>query len=304
MNFKLIIFTLFTGIIFAGISPNVFGEPVLFDENLVLQKYTSEFGWGYTTMTFVDEDILILEKDGFVSLIRNGVIQQKPILEVSVDPNQESGLLGITSVETTVYLYFTEADKDGNSLGNRIYKYDWNGEKLINPTLVKKLPSNDYHNSGVMVTGLDEQVYAVIGDTGKYGPLQNKLLEDLFPPDATDYMDTSAILRVDPEGPHYAIGIRNSFGLAIDPVTGNLWATENGDDDFDEINFIPDKFNSGWNKIMGPATESEIDSLPEYEDYIYDDPEFSWEKIVASVGLNFGKFKETSRYDNSLFVGD
>ena len=214
------------------------------------------------------------------------------------------GLLGITSVGSTIYLYFTEADQDGKSLGNKIYKYDWNGDSLINPVLLKELPSNDYHNSGAMVAGLDNQVYAVIGDTGKYGPLQNKLLVDLYPPDTSDYMDTSAILRVDPEGPYYAMGIRNSFGLAIDPVTGNLWATENGDDDFDEINFVPDKFNSGWNKIMGPATEGELDSLPGYEDYTYSNPEFSWEKVVVPVGLEFGKFKETDNYDNSLFVGD
>ena len=304
MKSIIIISSLFTWILFVGTFSNALAEPVLYDNNLILQKYTSEWGWGYTTMTFVDDDILILEKDGFVSLIRNGAIQQDPVLEVVVDANQESGLLGITNVDSTIYLYFTEADKEGNTLGNRIYKYDWNGEVLINPVLIKELPSNDYHNSGAMVTGLDNQVYAVIGDTGKYGPLQNKLLEELFPPDATNYMDTSAILRVDPEGPHYAMGIRNSFGLAIDPISGNLWATENGDDDFDEINLIPDKFNSGWNKIMGPATESELAELPGYEDYIYEDPKFSWEEVVAPVGLNFGKFKETSNYDNSLFVGD
>jgi hypothetical protein len=55
---------------------------------------------------------------------------------------------------------------------------------------------------------------------------------------------------------------------------------------------------------MGPATESEIDSLPGYEDYIYGDPKFSWEKVVAPVGINFGNFKETRNYDNSVFVGD
>jgi glucose/arabinose dehydrogenase len=276
----------------------------LYDENLVLQEYARDIGWGYTTMTFVGDDILLLQKIGAVSLIRDGVIQEEPVLEIDVNPIRESGLLGVTSVGSIVYLYFTEVDSDGEQLGNRIYKYDWNGEKLVNPVLLKELPSNEYHNSGAMVTGLDDQVYAVVGDTGKYGPLQNKLLEHLFPPETKDYMDTSVILRVDPEGPYHAMGIRNSFGLAIDPFTGNLWATENGDDDFDEINLIPDKFNSGWIKIMGPATESELVSLPGYEDYIYGDPKFSWEKVVAPVGINFGNFKETRAYDNSVFVGD
>ena len=56
---------------------------------------------------------------------------------------------------------------------------------------------------------------------------------------------------------YYAYGIRNSFGLAIDPLTGSLWDTENGDTDYDEINFVPSGFNSGWKKIMGPLSYSQ-----------------------------------------------
>jgi hypothetical protein len=100
------------------------------------------------------------------------------------------------------------------------------------------------------------------------------------------------------------MGIRNSFGLAVDPATGNLWDTENGDDDFDEINLVQEKFNSGWMVIMGPATTSQLSNLPGYEDYVYDDPEFSWEKPIAPTGLAFTKFQETPNYDNSLFVAD
>ena len=287
-----------------GVVPAVFGEPALHDDSLILEEFAYGIGWGHTTMTFVNDDILILHKTGTVHLIRDGILHDQPVLKVSVDPTREGGMLGITSVGSVVYVYFTAADKDGNQLGNKIYRYDWDGEVLANPALLKDLPSNVYHDSGAMVAGLDGQVYAVIGDTGRYGPLQNKSLENLYPPGITDYLDTSVILRVDPEGPYYAMGIRNSFGLAIDPLTGNMWATENGDDDFDEINLVPDKFNSGWQKIMGPATQSEIDSLIPYEDYVYKDPEFSWKQVVAPTGLSFGNFKETRTHDDSLFVGD
>ena len=284
----------------------VFGEPVLHDDvdNLILEQFSHGIGWGHTSMTFVDEDILILHKSGTVHLIRDGVLNNQPILKVAVEATREAGMLGITNVGSAVYIYFTAADENGPMLGNMIYRYDWDGEALINPTLIKSLPSNEYHDGGAMVADQDGQVYAVIGDTGRYGPLQNKSLENLYPPGITDYLDTSVILRVDPDGPYYAVGIRNSFGLTIDPVTGNMWATENGDDDFDEINMVPDKFNSGWQKIMGPATQSEIDSLVPYEDYVYKDPEFSWKQVVAPTGLSFGGFKETSMYDDSLFVGD
>ena len=284
--------------------PTAFAQPVLHDDSLILEEFAHGIGWGHTTMTFVNDDILILHKAGTVHLIRDGILHDQPILEIAVDPTQESGMLGITSVGSAVYVYFTLADEDGNSLGNRIYRYDWDGEMLANPVLLKELPSNDYHDGGAMVAGPDGQVYAVIGDAGRYGPLQNKSLDDLYPPDTPDYLDTSVILRVDPDGPYHAVGIRNSFGLAIDPLTGNMWATENGDDDFDEINLVPNKFNSGWQRIMGPATQSELDSLVPYEDYVYKDPEFSWKQVVAPTGLSFGSFMGTDTHDDSLFVGD
>ena len=300
-----IISILLVGFIFANTFPDAFSEPILHVQDLVVEKYVSNLCCMVTTMTFVEDDILILQKsDGVVRLIRDGVLEDKPVLDVNVDSIGEKGMLGITSVGSSVYLYFTEANEDGGeSLGNRIYKYEWDGDSLINPELLKELPSNVSHNGGAMVVGLDDQVYAVIGDTLRYGLLQNKPLEWLKGEDI-DLKDNGVILQLETEKPYFAMGIRNSFGLAIDPITGNLWATENGDDDFDEINLIPEKFNSGWIVIMGPATESELTSLPGYEDYVYDDPKFSWEKQVAPTGLDFAKFQEISNYDNSLFVGD
>lgn len=51
----------------------------------------------------------------------------------------------------------------------------------------------------------------------------------------------------------YAYGIRNSFGLAIDPYSGRLWESENSDSAYDEINRIDAGMNGGWIQFMGPA---------------------------------------------------
>jgi glucose/arabinose dehydrogenase len=50
----------------------------------------------------------------------------------------------------------------------------------------------------------------------------------------------------------YAYGLRNSFGMDFDPISGDLWEQENGDDSFSEVNRVEPGFNSGWVQIMGP----------------------------------------------------
>ena len=274
------------------------GEPSIKDQDLIVEKFVSDICCRPTTMAFVDDDILILEQEnGKVRLVRDGIMREEPILDLNVRGIAEQGLLGITAIDNKVYLYFTESTHDGGeAIANRIYRYDWTGQELTNQVLVKELPGKQfYHNGGAMVTGLDGTVYAVIGDQGTYGVLQNHGIGGKN--------DTSVILRVDPAGPYYAMGVRNSFGLAIDPMTGNLWDTENGDDDFDEINFVPPNFNSGWDVIMGPATETELSRLPGYDGYVYSDPEFSWQKTVVPTAISFVDSKPFEKYNNSIFVG-
>ncbi|WP_320415812.1 PQQ-dependent sugar dehydrogenase [Candidatus Nitrosotenuis cloacae] len=281
-----------------GILP-AFAEPQINDNGLIVETYMSGIPDNPTSMAFVGDDILVLQRyNGQVRLIQDGIMQDRPVLDVSVAKDGERGMLGITTVGSTVYIYFTASDTDGGeAIENRIYKYTWNGHDLVDPVLLKTLPSENYYHNGGAMTNFDGQVYAVIGDNGNYGRLQNR------PFDWKN--DTSVILRVDPPGPYYAIGVRNSFGLAVDPFTGNLWDTENGDDENDEINLVPDRFNSGWIEIMGPAKNQEqIDALPKYEDYAYSDPEFTWQKPVAPTGISFLKSDRMKNYEDSVFVGD
>lgn len=281
------------GMLYANAMPSVK------DKDLVVEELVSEVCCRPTAMAFLDNDILIIEQEnGKVRLVRNGILKEEPILDLNVRGIREQGLLGITTVDNKVYLYFTESTHDGGeAIANRIYRFDWTGEKLENQTLIKELPGKTpYHNGGAMVSGLDGTVYAVIGDQGVYGVLQNHKVGGKD--------DTSVILRIEPAGQYYAMGIRNSFGLAIDPLNGNLWDTENGDDDFDEINFVQPNFNSGWDVIMGPATDDRLSKLPGYDGYVYSDPEFSWQRVVAPTAISFVKSTLLENYNNSVFVGD
>ncbi len=273
--------------------------PKVLDENYVVEQFMVEgIPNSPTTMTFLGDDILVLQRyDGIVRLVKDGVLQPLPVLDVSVAKDGERGMLGITSDGSKVYVYFTAADVDaGKAIENRIYRYDWNGEKLVNQVLLKILPSDNYYHNGGAMTSFDGQTYAVMGDNGNYGRLQNR--------DADWKNDTSVILRIDPPGSYYAMGIRNSFGITVDQITGNLWDTENGDDMNDEINMVPENFNSGWIEITGiTKNQTLIESLPKYEDFVYSNPEFVWEKPVCPTGIAFSTSEIFAQTD-SVFVGD
>jgi glucose/arabinose dehydrogenase len=115
---------------------------------------------------------------------------------------------------------------------------------------------------------------------------------------------------------YYAYGIRNSFGINFDPVTGNLWDTENGPDYADEINLVEPGFNSGWEKAQGiwkPENDSGGSVAPEEPSNFanfggngkYSDPEFTWKLPVGVTSIKFlDSDKLGKEYENDLLVAD
>ena len=304
-------------------------QPIINDPNLQAEIFVEGLSFP-TSMAFIDNNnILVLEKeDGTVRLVSNGILQEQPVLKVDVNSDSERGLLGIAIMnKDTVFLYYTDSSssssssssEDNEPLKNRVYKYQWNEEEkiLVNPKLILDLPAipGPNHNGGKLAIGPDNYLYAVIGDLNHDGKLQN--IVDGPKPD-----DTGVIFRVNPENGssapdnpfastennrYYAYGIRNSFGIDFDPVSGKLWDTENGPQYGDEINLVEPGFNSGWKQVMGPISKNNIieDELVNFPGSKYADPVFSW---VPSTGITDIEFLNSSKlgekYANNIFVGD
>jgi glucose/arabinose dehydrogenase len=305
--------------IFIGYFDYVHAQPVINDPSLVAEIVVEELS-SPTSMAFMDSNnILVLEKTGSVRLISNGILQEQPVLNIPVDTESERGLLGIATLEddNTVFLYFTESDE---TLRNRVYRYNWNGETLVNPTLILDLPAipGPNHDGGKLVIGPDQYLYAIIGDLNHDGKLQNFL-------DGPEADDTGVIFKVNPNdgsaapnnpfvnsgdsvlSRYYAYGIRNSFGLAIDPLTNMLWDTENGPGEYDEVNLVRPGFNSGWQTVMGPISRSgeSVDDLVSFQGSQYIDPVFSWQIPPAVTDIEFlHSPKLGDKYANNIFVGD
>jgi aldose sugar dehydrogenase len=263
-----------------------------------------------TSMAFIGhDDFLVLEKaSGQVKRVSDGEVQGT-VLDLAVNSASERGLLGIAlhprfTDNGFVYLFWSESNTGADStslatvdlLANRIDRFVWNGSSLAFDRNIIRFrafqadadqPLRGNHDGGVLRFGPDGKLYAIVGDTGRRGQLQNLVDGPFGPgvpddqfggPEPDDAHRTGVIVRLNDDGTAptdnpffgagamiggevganiqklFAYGIRNSFGMTFDPESGDLWEQENGDDSFSELNRVTPGMNSGWVQIMGPAS--------------------------------------------------
>ena len=321
-------------------------NPTLTDPNLSVELLVKGLR-APTSMIFIGpNDILVTQKnDGTVIRIVNGTKVIQPLISVPVASKDERGLLGLdvsndpTGNKSHAFLFYTEKGPiKGEALGNRVYKYelDNNATKLSNPQLLLDLPwqPGPGHNGGVLKIGPDNNIYITIGDvTGS-----DSNVSQLYETQAQNVQNgkkpdgRAGILRITQDGKpvdegilgasyplnlYFAYGIKNSFGFDFDPLTGNLWDTENGPDYGDEINLVEPGFNSGWKKIHGiwyvDGTQAKTGiASPDPKDLVdfvnrgtYSSPKLTWDLSVAPTALKFlDTEKLGSEYKNNILVGD
>jgi glucose/arabinose dehydrogenase len=226
-------------------------------------------------------------------------------------------------------------------------------------------PPRGNHDGGPIAFGPDGKLYVAVGDLGRRGHMQNLTFgptpptpDDQFGGPAPDAAHLSGvILRLNDNGSFasdnpffssggvlqdvFAYGLRNTFGIAFDPVSGALWDQQNADDAFDEMNLVERGMNGGWIQIMGPvgriqqfkqieqtlppsggvpgATLQQIrwpadriaDSPQEALSRLhvlpgshYSEPEFSWKFATPPAGIGFLSSRALGpQYRNDLFAG-
>ena len=199
--------------------------------------------WGLVTLK--DGTFLISERDERRILrVHNDSTSLVGTID-EASPAGEGGLLGlaITKDEKTVFAYYTAADD------NRIVSMSWNGRDLGAPKVILRgIPKGFIHNGGRMVIGPDDYLYVGTGESGDGSLAQDK-----------DSLGGKILrLRVDgrpaPGNPFdnevFSYGHRNVQGLAFD-ADGRLWASEFGQQEWDELNLIREGANYGWPEVEG-----------------------------------------------------
>jgi glucose/arabinose dehydrogenase len=327
--------------------------PSITDPNLKVELIAKHFDFPTAIDFLGNNDLLVAEKNtGNVYEVINGNVTG-PLLHMDVSVKDERGLLGVASSANAndssrenlpVYLYHTQCIKDKvadtQNCENQISRYELarKNNTLTNPKLIVSLPGlpGPSHNGGKLLMDKDGNLLVTVGDlqstkfnqnmTGYDTKAQNIL-------NGTSPDGRAGILRITQDGKsvgsgilgddstlnlYYAYGIKNSFGIGIDPLTDNVWDTENGPQFGDEINLVKPGFNSGWEKVQGiwklnqtREKESEYDESKNEVEFVnfdgkgkYSPPEFVWDKPVAPTAIVFlNSEKLGEQYANDIFVG-
>ncbi|MFF2655174.1 PQQ-dependent sugar dehydrogenase [Streptomyces sp. NPDC058045] len=213
--------------------------------------------WGLAELP--DGDLLVSSRDD--GTVQRVDVQHGRTSEVGrvpgVAPGGEGGLLGIAlspqfATDHEVYAYFTTASD--NRVARFLYEPDKRpGDQLGAPnTLLRGIPKGTIHNGGRIAFGPDGMLYASTGETGRSARAQDRSFLG------------GKILRMTPDGqpapgnpfgnaPYvYSLGHRNVEGLAWD-AKQRLWASEFGQDTWDELNLIRPGGNYGWPDVEGIA---------------------------------------------------
>lgn len=196
--------------------------------------------WGLTFLP--DGSALVAERDsGRVLKVgpRGGrAVEVGRLREVA--PNGEAGLLGLAVRQGWVYAYYTGASD------NRVVRFRIGGAPQ---PVVVGIPKASFHDGGRIAFGPDGMLYIATGDASVTSRAQDR-----------DSLG-GKILRVTPEGRAapgnpfpgsrvWSLGHRNVQGLAWDPA-GRMYATEFGQNTWDEVNRIEKGRNYGWPRVEG-----------------------------------------------------
>ncbi|QHC69410.1 PQQ-dependent sugar dehydrogenase [Rathayibacter sp. VKM Ac-2801] len=205
------------------------------------------------SVAFADGVPLVSERDSgrILELAEDGTTRVIGVVD-DVVAEGESGLLGLAAAGGVLIAYSTGPD------GNRLQRFDLTGSAGslgLGParTILDRIPAARTHDGGRIAIGPDGLLYATVGDAGRREAAQDpeslsgKILRMTLDGEAPADNPTPGSLV-------YSLGHRNPQGLAWS-ADGTLFASEFGQDTWDELNIIEPGANYGWPVVEGAAGE-------------------------------------------------
>ena len=222
-----------------------------------------------------DGRMVVNERVGRVRIVRDGRLDPRPLATIPTTTAGERGLLGLAVApdERSVYVFATDPSGDSN----RVLRVPLGGGSP--EVVVADLPGGVYHDGGGVAFDREGRLLVSNGEVHDRGRAQD--------PDALGGKVYRFTVdgRAAPGGPFgrspaLAIGLRNPFGLTVDPISGAVFVTENGPSGHDELNRVDPGMNYGWPQVSGLAGGQ---SVPRN----YRDPLVDYPRTIVPTGIAF-----------------
>ncbi len=268
--------------------------------------------WGLTFLP--NNDLLVTERDGEIRIIRNGKLLDQKITGVpEVYKQGQGGLFEIKlhpDYKSNGWLYISYA-APGNGGGNTaIMRAKLGGFNLINKQVIfqaQPFVSGGNHFGGRMEFGKDGKLYFSVGERGSKENAQtlknhagkiHRINDDGSIPNDNPFVNTPGAM-----GSIYAYGNRNPQGMAIHPLTGEIWTHEHGPMGGDEINIVKPGVNYGWPEVTFGKNYNgtTITEFTTKEGMV--DPLHYWLPSIAPCGMSFVTSDKYSAWNGNALVG-
>ncbi len=227
------------------------------------------------------------------------------ILEVLLDPD----------FANTKHLYISYVSEAEQGSTTKVIRAELENDSLKNiKPLLLALPYSHglFHYGGGMTFGPDGKLYVTVGErlfNEDYQP-EVPIAQDLTDRRGKIYrLNTDGSIPADnPDfGPEaipglYATGIRAAQGITVEPKTGNIWFSEHGTNQGDEINLLKKGANYGWPVVTTGTYRGHLYKPVKVEGVVYSDPIWYWRQTVAPTGLTFYTGSEFPSWKNNLIV--
>jgi glucose/arabinose dehydrogenase len=265
-------------------------------------------------MTFLPSgDMLVTEKPGRLRIVRNGVVDPKPIAGVpTVLGEGTGGLMGIAlhprfSENGLVYLSYTKP-MGGTRHTPALSRGRLDGMSLVDvkEILVADTPGKGPAAGAPLLFGQDGFLYMAVGGANdeiaqRGDSHQGKMLR--LRDDGSPAPDNPFAKKAGFKADIYSIGHRNMIGLTVHPVTGAIWQNENGPLGGDEVNILKPGANYGWPLVSYGRDYSGAPVSDKRTGEGLEDPVLFWVPSIAISGMTFYTGDRFPRWRNNLFVG-
>lgn len=274
--------------------------------------------WGIKSLP--DGRLLITQKSGTLRIATTAGVLSAPITGApAVNAGGQGGLLGLCLdpdfiSNRMIYWVYAESTTGGNNTAVAKGRLS-NDEKTIEAATViyRAKPANpsELHYGGRI---LFDKTGNLVVSTGERSVLETRPLAQSVS------SGLGKVIRITKEGQAasgnptfsgagalpelYSIGHRNPQGLALHPVTGEVWLSEHGPRGGDEINRIQAGANYGWPTITyGIEYSGEKVGAGIQQQSGMEQPVYYWDPVVSPSGITFYSGNRVPEWENNLFVG-